>query len=196
MHYQLTYIVPSDIADFTQLEKIISGVNANIAESNGTLKNPITNISETQINDNYAISEELKKIADAQKVDIFKHRLAYHVKHHRFAFYISNIFSMEESKNQTADLKKLENALKKNSDIIRFITVGFNIEIATEQAKEKKKERTAPAAIKPNHSEKPEKSEKAAKKDIEQIQENEINESSRKSKIEDLDKKLEQILNA
>lgn len=185
MYYQLTYIVPSDIADFAQLEKIISSISGQITEAGGTLKEPLAGTTEVQSNENYVSSEELKKVAEAQKVTIFKHRLSYPVKHHRFGFYVSNLFSIEE-KNPAAVLKKMNTVLKMDKNVIRFITVAFDLERTAKQVEERKKIRTG--------KEISENSPKAAESD--NAQNPAPSEEVKKTKIEDLDKKLEQILNA
>lgn len=186
MYYQLTYLVPSSISDFDQLEKIITSINSLITEAGGKLNDHVSGTSGNQMSENSVSSEELKKIAERQKVSMFKHRLAYTIKKHNFGFYISNVYALEE-KNSGAVLKKIDSALKTNENIIRFITVNFDLDRLIRDAEQRKK---AKADVKTK------KISDAIDETTDTIQEAALNEESKKSKIEDLDKKLEQILNA
>jgi len=183
MYYQLTYLVPSSISDFDQLEKIITSVNKLITEAGGKLNDHVSGTSGNQMSENSVSSEELKKIAERQKVSMFKHRLAYPIKNHNFGFYISNVYALEK-KNSGAILKKIDSALKADKNIIRFITVNFDLDRLIKQAEQRKKVKVKLET------------EKIPDKAMDKIQEAALSEELKKSKIEDLDKKLEQILNA
>jgi len=183
MYYQLTYLVPSNITDFDQLEKIIASVNNLLTGAGGKLQNPVSGTSGNQMSENSVSSEELKKIAERQRVSMFKHRLAYPIKGHNFGFYISNVYALEE-KNSGAVLKKIDSSLKADKNIIRFISINFDLERLLEQTEQRKKAKVSIEI------------EKNPVETMEKIQEAAIGEESKKSKIEDLDEKLEQILNA
>lgn len=183
MYYQLTYLVPSSIADFDQLEKIIASVNTLLTEAGGKLQNPVSGTSGNQMSENSVSSEKLKKIAERQKVSMFKHRLAYPIRGNNFGFYISDIYALE-GKNSGAVLKKIDSALKADKNIIRFISVSFDLGRLLEETEQRKKAKANVEA------------EKISEEAAEKIQGAVLNEESKKSKIEDLDKKLEQILNA
>lgn len=183
MYYQLTYLIPSNIADFDQLEKIIAANNNLITEAGGKLQNPVSGTSGNQMSENSVSSEELKKIAERQKVSMFKHRLAYPIKGHNFGFYISSVYALEE-KNSGAVLKKIDSSLKADKNIIRFISVNFDLDRLMEQTEQRKK-----AKVRIETEKKPDEA-------TDNIQETLVSEESKKSKIEDLDEKLEQILNA
>lgn len=186
MYYQLTYLVPSSISDFDQLEKIIASVNSLITEVGGKLNDHVSGTSGNQMSENSVSSEELKKIAARQKVSMFKHRLAYTIKKHNFGFYISNVYDLGRG-NSGAVLKKIDSALKANENIIRFITVNFDLNRLTRDAEQRKK---AKAGVKT------EKISDATGETTDTTQGTAFDEESKKTKIEDLDKKLEQILNA
>lgn len=183
MYYQLTYLVPSSIADFNELEKIIASVNNLLTEAGGKLNDYVSGTSGNQMSENSVSSEELKKIAARQKVSMFKHRLAYPINGHNFGFYISNVYALE-GKNSGAVLKKMDSALKANKNIIRFITVNFDLDRLIKDAEQRKKVKVKLET------------EKMPDEAMNKIQEATLSEESKKSKIEDLDEKLEQILNA
>lgn len=188
MYYQLTYIVPADAADPKELEKIISSISSQITEVGGALQEPIAVSSDTQANEKTKLDETIIQFAQSQKANIFKQRLAYHVKHHRYGFFISNIFSLTD-KNTKSVLDSLKSWLKANKNILRFMIVNFDLDLNLKQMENKK--RVKPA------EETPETKEITAETKAEEQPEKEIlaPEKSKKTKIEDLDEKLEQILN-
>lgn len=186
MNYQLTYIVPSDMANFTELEKIITGINGQIQEMGGTIKEPIPRANENQMHETFKADEEIKRISEAQKASIFKHRLSYPIKRHYYGYYISTVFGAEGKKSAAA-FKKLNSNLNLDKGILRFIITTIDLETIAKQKEQRKKLRTKKES-EPVSGKKTEK----APADDESIL---ISEETGKSKIEELDKKLEQILN-
>lgn len=216
MYYQLTYLVPESI-NFQELKNIIKPINGQIIAAGGVLKAPAYDISQGQIIENPKMAEEIKKIRGEMKTYALKQRLAYPIKHHYGGFYITAYFTLE-SKSRTSALKKISAELKLDKNILRFLIVGLNAEFSTirrpvEEAPKAiaaKKEASAPlrfseSPLRQVKDEASEASKIIAEKAIEKLPEmkKEAGEApakeaikKKKTKIEDLDKKLEQILNA
>lgn len=189
MTYQLTYIVPADAADFKELEKIIIAINAQIAELGGIIKNPISGLIERQFNESFRSDKEIQRIMTEQKADIFKHRLAYPVKHHRYGYYVSIVFDLEEKKCDAA-LKSVHSKLKADKNILRTLINSYDAANIEKQVDKKEKFKIKEKdRAKANKIDKKEKINSEPKKTL-------LVEDPKKTKIEDLDKKLEQILNA
>lgn len=195
MNYQLTYIVPTEISDIKELEKIIVAINNRIVELGGVMKKPISEIVESQFNENFRNNAEVKRIINDHKIDIFKHRLAYPIKHHRYGYYISVVFDLD-IKNQDAVLKNLASELKHNKNILRVLISNYNMELLAEQMEKRGKLKTRGEAIEQEEAKKEEAAPAAEAEESADKEEKVLTEESKKSKIEDLDKKLEQILNA
>ncbi len=191
MTYQLTYIVPADAADFKELEKIIIATNAQIVELGGVIKNPISGLIEAQFNENFRNDKEVQRIMTEHQADIFKHRLAYPIKHHNYGYYVSIVFGLEE-KNQEATLKTVHAKLKANKNILRTIINSYNTTHIEEQLDKKEKFK-----LKEKNRAKANKTDKKEKA-VSEPKETLLVEEPKKTKanIEDLDKKLDQILNA
>lgn len=196
MYYQLTYIVPESI-NFQELKNIIKPINDQIAAAGGVFKVPAYDISQGQIIENPKMAEDIKKISGEMKTYVFKHRLAYPLKHNYSGFYITAYFTLE-SKNRTSGLKKISSELKLDKNILRFLIVGLKAEFsvirrpAEEAPKAIAAQKEASAPLRLSESEA---SKIIAEKAIEKLPEKEAV-KKKKTKIEDLDKKLEQILNA
>lgn len=185
MYYQLTYIIPADSTDPKELEKIITSVGEQVTQAGGAMEEPMPVLSEGTINEKTKTDEDLISFAQTKKASIFKQRLAYHVKHHRYGFFVSNIFNLKEQGAEQI-LKAIKSQLKADKNILRFILVNFNLEANLKQIENKKKAKPAEEAA----AETPiAESKKEARETI-------LTGESKKTKIEDLDKKLEQILNA
>lgn len=206
MYYQLTYIIPESI-NFQELKNIIKPINDQIAAAGGVFKVPAYDISQSQIIENPKMAEDIKKISGEMKTYVFKHRLAYPLKHNYSGFYITAYFTME-SKNRTSGLKKISSELKLDKNILRFLIVGLKAEFSVirrpveEAPKAASAQKEAPAPLRLSESEA---SKIIAEKAIEKLPEmkEEVEKTpvkeaikKKKTKIEDLDKKLEQILNA
>lgn len=213
MYYQLTYIIPESI-NFQELKNIIKPINDQIAAAGGIFKVPAYDISQSQIIENPKMAEDIKKISGEMKTYVFKHRLAYPLKHNYSGFYITAYFTME-SKNRTSGLKKISSELKLDKNILRFLIVGLKAEFSVirrpveEAPKAASAQKEAPAPLRlsesPLRQVKDEASKIIAEKAIEKLPEmkEEVEKTpvkeaikKKKTKIEDLDKKLEQILNA
>ncbi len=191
MTYQLTYIVPADAADFKELEKIIIAINALIVELGGTVKNPISGLIEKQFNESFRSDKEIQRIMSEQKADIFKHRLAYPIMHHRYGYYISIIFDLSD-KNRETTIKTLHSKLKADKNILRTLINSYDTIHIEKQLDKKEKFK-----IKEKNRAKINKSDKKEKADDEPKEVLSADDSEKtKTKMEDLDKKLEQILNA
>lgn len=191
MTYQLTYIVPADAADFKELEKIIIAINAQIAELGGAIKNPLSGLIEKQFNESFRSDKEVKRIMAQQQADIFKHRLAYPIKHRRYGYYVSIVFDLGD-KNHGTTLKNIHSKLKANKNILRTLINSYDIAHVEKQLDKKEKFK-----IKEKNrakTNKIDKKEKAANEPKETLLAEKPKKT--KTKIEDLDKKLEQILNA
>lgn len=198
MHYQLTYIIPSDVADPKTLEEIIADINKKITDAGGIIKTPLTGLEDQMIMDKS--TEELEKIKKAQNVRLFKHRLGYPIKKVSYGFYVAVVYELPE-KNQSEITKKIDAEIKLNKKITRFINTKYNFEVFSEQSQQKEKTKNIIVSKKP---------EKAEEKEIEPLQ-NIVDEAvkekeevmldekpkkGKKTQIEELDEKLEQILNA
>lgn len=191
MTYQLTYIVPADAADFKELEKIIIAINALIVELGGAVKNPISGLIEKQFNESFRSDKEIQRIMSEQKADIFKHRLAYPIKHHRYGYYISIIFDLSD-KNRETTIKTLHSKLKADKNILRTLINSYDTVHIEKQLDKKEKFK-----IKEKNRAKINKSDKKEKTADEPKETLSAEDSEKtKTKMEDLDKKLEQILNA
>ncbi len=191
MTYQLTYIVPADAADFKELEKIIIATNAQVIELGGTIKDPISGLIESQFNESFRSDKEVMRIMKEQQADIFKHRLAYPIKHHRYGYYVSIVFALED-KNHEATLKGVHSKLKANKNILRTLINSYDTAHIEEQVDKKEKFKIKEKnRIKTNKIDKKEKITAEAKETL-LVEEP----KKTKTKIEDLDEKLEQILNA
>jgi len=213
MHYQLTYIIPSDAANPKTLEEIIADINKKIIEAGGIIKTPLAGLEEQIALDKSA--EELEKIKQSQKVRIFKHRLGYPIKRVSYGFYAATIYELPE-KNQSEITKKITAEIKLNKRIVRFANTKYNFEVFAEQSQQKEKIKNIKI---------PEKSEKAKEKSAQfaslakpdqkldlnkeaqlivhkpvkikkEINLDEKPAKGKKTEIEELDEKLEQILNA
>ncbi|MBU3965264.1 30S ribosomal protein S6 [Patescibacteria group bacterium] len=217
MYYQLTYLVSESI-NFQELKNIIKPINDQIAEAGGVFKIPAYDISQGQIIENLKMAEEIKKISGEMKTYVLKQRFAYPIKHNYGGFYITAYFTLE-SKSRTPALEKISSELKLDKNILRFLIVGLNAEfsvirrpaeetpkaIAAQTPLEMQfltgqKEASAPLRLSESEA-----SKIIAEKAIEKLPEikEELKEApakesikNKKTKIEDLDKKLEQILNA
>ena len=192
MNYQLTYIVPTEVSDLKELEKLISAINARIAEIGGEIKKPISSIVESQFNENFRNAAEIKRITETHKIDIFKHRLAYPIKHHRYGYYITVVFGLDDKKAESI-LKTIASELKTNKNILRSMANSYDLDAIANQTEKREKLRTKREAAGVAEAAKDETESTA---ETESPKENILTEESKKSKIEDLDKKLEQILNA
>lgn len=198
MHYQLTYIIPADAAGLSALEKIIADINKKIIDAGGIIKKPLATVEDQIMADSGKNTEEIEKIKESQNVRVFKHRLSYPIKHVSYGFYVTVVYELAD-KNQSAAAKKINAELKLIKEIIRFINTKYNFEVFAQQARQKEKIglTTSPekAEVK---KQQPAKKMTLDKKE----QENEnilLDEKSKKDKkteIEELDEKLEQILNA
>lgn len=195
MHYQLTYIIPSDVADPKTLEGIIEDVNKKIIEAGGIIKTPLAGLEDQLITDKS--TEELDKIKKSQNVRLFKHRLGYPIKRVSYGFYVAAVYELPE-KNQASATKKITSEIKLNGKITRFVNTKYNYEVFSEQSREKEKTKTIKV---------PEKTEKKAAEPIpaitgeeprakKEISLDEKPSKDKKTEIEELDEKLEQILNA
>lgn len=201
MHYQLTYIIPSDVADSKTLEEIIADINKNIIDAGGIIKTPLTGIEDQMTIDKS--TEELEKIKKSQNVRIFKHRLGYPIKRVSYGFYVAVVYELPE-KNQAEITKKITAETKLNKKITRFINTKYNFDVFSDQSREKEKIKNIKISEKP---------EKVEQKEIEPLQalvneavqsrkakkESMLDEKparNKKNEIEELDEKLEQILNA
>lgn len=201
MHYQLTYITPSDVADPKTLEKMIADINKKITDAGGIIKTPLTGLEDQMVMDKS--TEELEKIKKSQNVRLFKHRLGYPIKHVSYGFYVAAVYELPE-KNQAAITKKITAEIKLNKKVTRFINTKYNFEVFSEQSQQKEKTKNIKI------SEKPEKIEQKkieplqaivneaarAKKNKKEIVLDEKPSKGEKTEIEELDEKLEQILNA
>lgn len=191
MYYQLTYIIPETI-NFQELKNIIKPINDQIAAAGGVFKIPSYDISQSQIIENPQMAEEVKKISEEMKTYALKQRFAYPLKHYHAGFYITNYFTLE-SKSRAQALKKINPELKLNKNILRFLIVGLEAEFSVirrlqETSKAISAEKEAVAQMIAD----------TAIEKLPEIKEAPIREvvKKKKAKIEDLDKKLEQILNA
>jgi len=201
MHYQLTYIIPSDVADPKALEEIIADVNKKITDAGGIIKAPLAGLEDQMVIDRS--TEELEKIKKSQNVRIFKHRLGYPIKRVSYGFYVAAVYELPE-KNQSVAAKKIEAEIKLNKKITRFINTKYNLEIFTEQSKQKEKTKNMVIAEKSGQTEQKETeplqnivNEAAqAKKEKKEVALDEKPSKDKKTEIEELDEKLEQILNA
>lgn len=193
MNYQLTYIVPTEISDLKELEKLIGTINSRITEIGGEIKKPVSGIVENQFNENFRNDEEIKRMTEAQKVDIFKHRLAYPIKHHRYGYYITVIFGLDDKKAESI-MKTLTSELRMNKNILRAMANSYDLDAIARQTEKREKLRTRRETA--EETETPAEEETKSAADSETTGETILTEESKKSKIEDLDKKLEQILNA
>lgn len=191
MTYQLTYIVPADAADFKDLEKIIISTNAYITEIGGLIKKPISGLIESQFNESFRSDKEIQRIMAQHQADIFKHRLAYPIKHHHYGYYISIIFSLE-NKNNEAIIKDIKSKMKVNKDILRILISGYDTVYIEKQIDKKEKFKIKEKnRAKVNKMDKKEKITNETKGSLLTEEPQKI-----KASIEDLDKKLDQILNA
>ncbi len=193
MTYQLTYIVPADAADFKELEQIIIDINAQIAELGGNIKDPISGLIESQFNESFRSDKEVQRIMKEQQADIFKHRLAYPIKHHRYGYYVSIVFTLGD-KNNESTIKSVHSKLKANKNILRTLINSYDTAHIEEQVdkkekfkiKEKNRAKANKAVKKEEAADKPQEKETILAEEPKKT----------KTKIEDLDEKLEQILNA
>ncbi|MBU3925343.1 hypothetical protein KJ854_05440 [Patescibacteria group bacterium] len=201
MHYQLTYIIPSDVADPKTLEGIIADINKKITDAGGIIKAPLAGLEDQMITDKSA--EELEKIKKSQNVRLFKHRLGYPIKHVSYGFYVAAVYELPE-KNQAAATKKITTEIKLNKKITRFINTKYNFEVFSEQSRQKEKTKNIKVPEKPEKIERKEVEplqsivDEAirAKKEKKEILLDEKPAKGKKTEIEELDEKLEQILNA
>lgn len=198
MHYQLTYIIPSDVADAKTLEEIIADINKKITGAGGIITTPLSGLEDQIVLDKS--TEELKKIKKAQNVRLFKHRLGYPIKHVSYGFYVAVVYELPE-KNQAETTKKINIEIKLNKRITRFINTKYNFEVFAEQSKQKEKTKNIKA---------PEKAEEKETEPLQTIVDEAVKEKKvkgkvvldekpakdKKTEIEELDEKLEQILNA
>ncbi len=198
MHYQLTYIIPSDVADPKILEEIIAEINKKIIDAGGIIKTPLAELEDQMVTDKNA--EELEKIKKSQNVRLFKHRLGYPIKRVSYGFYVAVVYELPE-KNQSAAAKKIEAEIKLNKKITRFINTKYNFEVFSEQSRQKEKTKNIKVAEKPERIKEKEVEPLQAIVDeaVRQKKEILIDEKpakGKKTEIEELDEKLEQILNA
>ena len=203
MHYQLTYIIPSDVADPKTLEEIIADINKKITGAGGIIKTPLSGLADQA--ELEKSTEELEKIKKAQNVRLFKHRLGYPIKKVSYGFYIAVVYELPE-KNQTETTKKITAEIKLNKKITRFAITKYNLEVFSEQSSQKEKTKNVKIS---------EKSERTEEREVEPLQvivdeavlekknkkEKEVSldekpAKDKKTEIEELDEKLEQILNA
>lgn len=201
MNYQLTYIIPSDVADPKTLEEIIADINKKVADAGGVIKTPLSGMADQM--ELEKSTEELDKIKKSQNVRLFKHRLGYPIKKVSYGFYVAVVYELPE-KNQAAITKKIESEIKLNKKIARFAITKYNLEVFAEQSEQKEKTKNIKI------SEKPEKIEEReveplqaivneavqAKKEKKEVILDEKPAKGKKTEIEELDEKLEQILNA
>ncbi len=201
MHYQLTYIIPSDVADPKTLEEIIADINKKIIDAGGIIKTPLDGLADqTELEKN---TEELEKIKKSQNVRLFKHRLGYPIKKVSYGFYVTVIYELPE-KNQMAITKKIDAEIKLNKKITRFAITKYNLEVFAEQSHQKEKRKNIKIYEKPKKMSETEAEplqvivDEAvkAKKEKEKIILDEKPKKGKKTEIEELDEKLEQILNA
>ncbi len=206
MYYQLTYLVSESI-NFQELKNIIKPINDQIAAAGGVFKIPAYDISQGQIIENLKMAEEIKKISGEMKTYVLKQRLAYPIKHNYGGFYVTTYFTLE-SKNRTPALKKISSELKLDKNILRFLIIGLNAEFSVirrpvEEAPKAiaaQKEASARIIAEKAIEKLPEmpgfaRSRVVGKEEVEEAPTKEAT-KKKKTKIEDLDKKLEQILNA
>lgn len=201
MHYQLTYIIPSDVADPKTLEEIIADINKKITDAGGVIKTPLTGLEDQMVMDKS--TEELEKIKKAQNVRLFRHRLGYPIKRVSYGFYVAVVYELPE-KNQAAATKKINAEIKLNKRITRFVNTKYNFNVFSEQSQQKEKTKNIKIAEKPDIIEQKEAEPLQAivdeavkeKKENKGISLDEKPKRSKKTEIEELDEKLEQILNA
>lgn len=201
MHYQLTYIIPSDVADPKALEEIIADINKKITDAGGIIKTPLSGLADqTELEKS---TEELEKIKKSQNVRIFKHRLGYPIKRVSYGFYVAVVYELPK-KNQAAITKKIDAEIKLNKRITRFMNTVYNFEVFSEQSQQKEKSKNMKVSEKPEAIEQEEAEplqaivNKAAqeKKSKKEVVLDEKPAKGKKTEIEELDEKLEQILNA
>lgn len=201
MHYQLTYIIPSDVADPKTLEEIIADINKKITDAGGVIKAPLAGLEDQMVLDKS--TEELEKIKKSQNVRLFKHRLGYPIKRVSYGFYVAVVYELPE-KNQSAITKKIDAEIKLNKKITRFVNTKYNLAVFAEQSQQKEKTKNIKV---PEKIEKPERIEMKpfqstadaatpAKKDKKEVLLDEKPAKGKKTEIEELDEKLEQLLNA
>jgi len=201
MHYQLTYIIPSDVADAKTLEEIIADINKKITDAGGVIKTPLSGLEDQMVMDKS--TEELEKIKKSQNVRLFKHRLGYPIKKVSYGFYAAVVYELPE-KNQPAATKKIDADIRLNKKITRFIITEYNLKAFSEQSQQKEKNKNIKVAEKPEPAEQKEAEplqtivDEAikAKKTKKEIGLDEKPAKGKKTEIEELDEKLEQILNA
>jgi len=201
MYYQLTYIIPSDVADPKTLEEIIANVNKKITEAGGTIKEPLSGLEDQMVLDK--TTEELEKIKKAQNVRLFKHRLGYPIKKVSYGFYVAVVYELPE-KNQSEITKKITAEIKLNDKITRFVSTKYNFEMFKEQSQQKEKSKNIKVSEKPEQEEEKEIEPLQAivneavkeKKEKDEVTLEEKPKKGKKTQIEELDEKLEQILNA
>lgn len=183
MNYEILFIVPAKYSE-TEIEDINKKVPAVLEEFNASIK----------------------------KIDNWgKRKLAYHIKHFRYGYYTLIVFSAEPEA-----LEKINQRLNLNQDIIRFqivkeikssrkaVTVEGDDYIVNkgDGIKEKKKTGTSrPIASKKDSEKKKDTKESKIKKAPEKTApaENEDEpkkkEEKKKASIDDLDEKLDELLN-
>lgn len=201
MHYQLTYIIPSDVADAKALEEIIADINKKITDAGGVIKTPLSGLEDQMVLDKS--TEELEKIKKSQNVRLFKHRLGYPIKHVSYGFYVAVIYELPD-KNQAIATEKINAEIKLNKKITRFINTKYNFEVFSAQSQQKEKTKNIVAAEKPEAAEQKEAEplqtivDEAVKekKNKKEAVASEKPARTKKTEIEELDEKLEQILNA
>jgi ribosomal protein S6 len=201
MYYQLTYIIPSDVADAKTLEEIISDINKKITDAGGVIKTPLSGLEDQMVMDKS--TEELEKIKKAQNVRLFKHRLGYPIKKVSYGFYVAVVYELPE-KNQASATKRIDAEIRLNKRITRFVTTKYNFEVFSEQSQQKEKSKNVKIAEKPEAEETKEAEPLQAivdqavqeKKDKKEVVLDEKPKRGKKTEIEELDEKLEQILNA
>lgn len=201
MNYQLTYIIPSDVADPKTLEEIIADINKKVADAGGVIKTPLSGMADQM--ELEKSTEELDKIKKSQNVRLFKHRLGYPIKKVSYGFYVAVVYELPE-KNQAAMTKKITAEIKLNKRITRFAITKYNLDVFTEQSSQKEKTKNIKVAEKPEKIEIKEVEPLQAivneavqeKKEKKEIVLDEKPKRGKKTEIEELDEKLEQILNA
>lgn len=165
-HYEILFIISSKVDD-SQLEEVIKGVNEDITKLGGQVTK----------------SESLGK-----------QKLSYEIQHEQFSSYVLMEFDAE------ADAyKKLNSSLRMKPEILRHLVVKKHIKTASEVAKEQRiqekaaarrvaEEKEAEEKEAPVETQKPPEEVPVEKKVVDKAKED------KKISLEDLDKKLDDIL--
>ncbi len=200
MHYQLTYILASE-TPLDKVEKIAADINKKITDAGGIIKKPMPIAEEQIVFENNKNDEWLKKIAETQNIRIFKRRLSYPIKNVSYGFYVAAIYELIE-KNQSEVAKKIESEIKLMKEIARFINAKYNFDVFSKQTRQREKIDQGAEKTKQKEEAEEESIEKITKeKSYEKEGKKEIlsekkQKPGKKTEIEELDEKLEQILNA